>query len=166
MIPMLWHLSLSYFYPHYSLHCCTICLSWPTTEKAQGMIETEGWVGVSPPAVLLNVGWNSLFSTDYSFIKAHIFFQRVSPLQVFIIHKEPGNTRWISSNLRNKTGDCPHAKPWQKEICSSNKHTRIVATGVLCEHTWMYFTSTSFANAAKTLKTIVIIDRVMQYTQF
>lgn len=60
--------------------------------ESRGHIGTGAWVGVSPQAEWLHVGWISLFSTVYSFAKAHIFFRRVTPLQIFLKHKNHGNT--------------------------------------------------------------------------
>lgn len=116
-----------------ALQSALLCNSSQLTNhrESTGHIGTKAWVGVSPQAVWLHVGWNSLFSTEYSFGKAHNSSSGL-PLQILIISKERGNTRWISPNLRNTTGYNPHAETtWQKEIYSSDTQTRPVATGAL-----------------------------------
>lgn len=73
------------------------------------------------------------------------------PLQILIIGKEWGNTRWISPNLRNTTGYSPHAKTtWQKEIYSCETQTGPVATEVLHGRIHLIF----HCSAAKALLTL------------
>ncbi len=54
-----------------ALQSALLCNSSQLTNhrESRGHIETEAWVGVSPQAVWLHVGWNSLFSTDYGFVQ-------------------------------------------------------------------------------------------------
>ncbi len=118
-----------------ALQSALLCNSSQLTNhrESRGHIGTEAWVGVSPPAVWLHVGWNSLFSTDYSFVKARIFFQWATLCRYSLHAKKRGNIGWISPNLRNTTEFSPHARTtWQKEIYSSDTETGPVATGVLC----------------------------------
>lgn len=54
------------------------------------------------------------------------------PLQILIIRKEWGNTRWIRPNLGNTTGYSPHSKTtWQKGIYSLDTQTGPLAIGAL-----------------------------------
>lgn len=64
-----------------ALQSALLCNSSQLTNlrESRGHIRIEAWVGVSPQALWLHVGWNPLFSTDYSFVKAHVFFQWDTP---------------------------------------------------------------------------------------
>lgn len=116
-----------------ALHSALLCNSSQLTNhtESRGHIRTEAWVGVSPPAVRLHVGWNSLISAEYSFVNPPIFFQWATPSR-YSLHAGSGTSLvGLALIWEIQLDSADMVKQHDRNIYGSGTETGPVATGVL-----------------------------------
>lgn len=98
---------------------------------SRGHVGTEAWVGVSPQALWLHVGWNSLLSADYCFVKTNIFFfQWATPSRSSLFTKSWATLVGLAL-IWDTTGFSPHAKASWTRRKSADIQTEPAAIGLL-----------------------------------